>query len=85
MNFQVESIFKSFNTNTLSQINQYVLQLKGKDVLGVLAALGSTYLAYKTIKIYLHTRRYQHIPGAPIEGCFYFLPNQNNLGNQSNF
>lgn len=40
----------------------------------LIAILGSSYLVYKTLRIYLNRRKYRHLPGPPTNGIlgFYF-------------
>lgn len=41
-----------------------------KNALFLSLGLTSTYLLYKTVRLYLKRRKYRHIPGPPTEGYF---------------
>jgi hypothetical protein len=58
----------AFDVEVFNQLKRGFLQLKGRDFLTIAVGLGSGLLAYRTIKIYLHTRRYKHMPGPSFDG-----------------
>lgn len=47
--------------------------LTAKNALFLSIGLTSTYLLYKTVRLYLKKRKYRHIPGPPTEGYLLLI------------
>jgi hypothetical protein len=52
----------------LIELKVSLLKLNQKDVLKILASLGSGYIAYRALSTYMYRRKYSHIPGPPFAG-----------------
>lgn len=47
-----------------------------KNALVAFCVMGTAYVLYKTVRLYLKKRKYRHIPGPPTKGyCFSYLSN----------
>ncbi len=56
-----------------------VLKSNKKNLALVLAALGVSYAAFKTLLAYLEFKKYQHIPGPKTCGYIYYSNNLNRV------
>jgi hypothetical protein len=65
---QMQTLLNVDYIKLAAEFKDAVLKLSPVDILKILAGLGSSYVAYKALRIYLHMRKYKHIPGPETEG-----------------
>ena len=58
----------STNLSAIQELSLEKYNLDFKDGLKLAAGLGITYTIYKTVSNILKRRKYQHIPGPPLNG-----------------